>query len=492
MPAQGYFEDADENVWPEPDPVVNELNSGKESRQSIFSPATIEDTYTRARDAVKGIGKGLTDIQSRTKQFIESARYPDFIAEPLALRNPVITDQAYKNAQVNPEALKFLSEFKPKDVGYMNLYRTPYDTNVTVTPSGSGSSAEIAFGGPFGFKTGKQVQEELKTDRAIVEDHLRRGETKLAEKLKANITETESKLNQPLRSPALRYALGQALEDIPVGTEVKAAPVGGPTGARARIYERLTNSALTTDPRTNYIRSLKTEPDVWVNTENERRVFDPSSLKDEMIRATYNLPKETDVSNLRSNPLGILERTDRIDFNRPVITPQSPVYKFRRGLAGGLSVGAADFIPSPEVVQDLYAGRPLAALRRQGQEVLMGLPAAAAAGGAAAFAPALAPVISAAGPALAGVAAGRALNEVVRQQSGEGIVPKLRQALGTAPRTGAANPPSAPRPYVQPRLTRTQPVNPVVREIQNRFGLAGERFNPARGEFGLSELFFGR
>jgi hypothetical protein len=31
-------------------------------------------------------------------------------------------------------------------------------------------------------------------------------------------------------------------------------------------------------------------------------------------------------------------------------------------------------------------------------------------------------------------------------------------------------------------------MNPIVREVQNRLGLAGARFNPARGEFGLSEL----
>ena len=29
-------------------------------------------------------------------------------------------------------------------------------------------------------------------------------------------------------------------------------------------------------------------------------------------------------------------------------------------------------------------------------------------------------------------------------------------------------------------------------EVQRRIDLAGERFNPRRGEFGLSELLFGR
>jgi hypothetical protein len=97
------------------------------------------------------------------------------------------------------------------------------------------------------------------------------------------------------------------------------------------------------------------------------------------------------------------------------------------------------------------------------------------------------------GAGLVGVAGAKALNEVVRQQTGEGIVPKLRQALGTAPRTGAADRPRPVNRSSQPaRIIPTQQRNPVVRELQNRLGLAQSRFNPTRGEFGLSELLFGR
>lgn len=41
-------------------------------------------------------------------------------------------------------------------------------------------------------------------------------------------------------------------------------------------------------------------------------------------------------------------------------------------------------------------------------------------------------------------------------------------------------------------LTRTQPQSPVIREARNRVALFRERFNPARGEFGLTELLMGR
>jgi hypothetical protein len=204
------------------------------------------------------------------------------------------------------------------------------------------------------------------------------------------------------------------------------------------------------------------------------------------------LPTDTDVSNLRNNPLGLFQETNRIDFTKPVITTESPIYKFRKGLKGGISVGAADLIPSPEAVRDLYAGQPLSALQRTGQSIVEGLPLAAAIGGTVAAAPVLAPLAGATGTALTLNALGAAGNEVVRQQTGEGVVSKLRQALGTAPRTGIASRPQSTQPYVQPRLVQTKAVNPVVQQIQNRLGLAQSRFNPARGEFGLSEILFGR
>jgi len=91
------------------------------------------------------------------------------------------------------------------------------------------------------------------------------------------------------------------------------------------------------------------------------------------------------------------------------------------------------------------------------------------------------------------------LNEIVRQETGEGIVPKFRQFIGTAPRTGAtAQPQTGEKPLTatlrpltsaqQAELTRQNNRN----EIQKRIDLARERFNPRRGEFGLSELLFGR
>ena len=121
-----------------------------------------------------------------------------------------------------------------------------------------------------------------------------------------------------------------------------------------------------------------------------------------------------------------------------------------------------------------------------------GIPLALGTGALATAVPAVAPLVPPVGAALTAVAAGNALDEAVKQQTGEGIVPKVRQFLGTQERSGVTNRPQPARPFVQPTIVPTQEKNPLLREWQNRFGLARERFNPAKGEFGLSELLFNR
>ena len=136
--------------------------------------------------------------------------------------------------------------------------------------------------------------------------------------------------------------------------------------------------------------------------------------------------------------------------------------------------------------------------QQMGREFVQSLPTAAAASSVLAL-PAVAPLAPGIGAALVGTAGARALNEVVRQETGEGIVPKLRQAVGTAPRTGFASPASTkPSPLVaqvkpltsaqKAEMTRQQNRN----ELQRRIELAQQRFNPRKLEFGLSELLRGR
>ena len=166
-----------------------------------------------------------------------------------------------------------------------------------------------------------------------------------------------------------------------------------------------------------------------------------------------------------------------------------------RRTPASLLPGAADLIPSPEAIRTGYREGALPMVRQMGQEFVQSLPTAAASSAALAAVPPLAPGV---GLGMVGTAGARALNEVVRQETGEGILPKVRQALGTAPRTGVASP-ARTVPYVTPQVRpltsaqRTEVQRQQNRnEAQRRIDLAKERFNPRRGEFGLSELLFGR
>jgi hypothetical protein len=169
-----------------------------------------------------------------------------------------------------------------------------------------------------------------------------------------------------------------------------------------------------------------------------------------------------------------------------------------RRVPSALLPGAADLIPSPEAVRTGYQQGPVAMGKQMAQEFVQSLPTAAAAAGVLS-APLAAPLAPGIGAGLVGTAGARALNEVVRQETGEGIVPKLRQAIGTAPRTGAASP---SRAGSRPLTAQVRPLTTAQRaevtrqqnrnELQRRIELAQQRFNPGKLEFGLSELLRGR
>ena len=160
--------------------------------------------------------------------------------------------------------------------------------------------------------------------------------------------------------------------------------------------------------------------------------------------------------------------------------------------------GAADLIPSPEAIRTGYAQGPVEMGKQMAQEFAQSLPTAA---GAAMLlsTPAVAPFAPGIGAGLVGTAGVKALNEVVRQETGEGIVPKLRQAIGTAPRTGLSSP---PRQGEKPLTAEIRPLSASQRqkmnqqatqnELQRRMKLIKERFNLRKGELGLTELFLGR
>jgi hypothetical protein len=168
-----------------------------------------------------------------------------------------------------------------------------------------------------------------------------------------------------------------------------------------------------------------------------------------------------------------------------------------RRTPSSLLPGAADLLPSEQAIRAGYSQGPAAMGRQMARDFVEGIPAGLGAAGILST-PAVAPAAPGIGLGMLGTQAARSLNEVVRQETGEGIVPKVRQALGTAPRTGVASPrptQSAVTPTIRPlsaagkkEMERRQNRG----ELQRRIDLVKERFNPRKGEFGLSELLFGR
>lgn len=204
------------------------------------------------------------------------------------------------------------------------------------------------------------------------------------------------------------------------------------------------------------------------------------------------------VENLEGKP------TDRSKYFYgtviPGVTPET-VNKIAENIKrtpASLLPGAADLIPSPEAIRIGYAEGPVAMGQQMANEFVQSLPFAAAAATVLST-PVAAPLAPGLGAGMVGTAGARALNEVVRQETGEGIVPKVRQFLGTAPRTGVSSPGRVgERPLVAEikplsAAQKKQMQSDLVRsEMQRRLDLARERFNPVKGEFGISEVLFGR
>lgn len=407
------------------------------------------------------------------KKFLDKFKYPDFIAEPLKLRNPVVSAESKipSGANLNAEAVQFLKDFKPEITGTgsfeYSTYISPFGSQVYVANAAPTSErpgvSDIAFKGPTGYYKEKGVNDPT----------------------------------HPLLSPALHYSLGQALEDVPVGYEVTAKPLAK---ARARAYRMFTKGALTSDQFG--ILSQRTGPTTWNSSVAGEREFDPATLKDSMIQSVYGMPKTQDVSELRNNPLGLLERTNRVDFTKPVITTNDPVYRARLGIKGAVIPSAADLIPSPEAIDSFYAKKPAEGLQQMGSDFVKGIPAAALTGTAVGLGgAALAPLAVGVGGGMGAIRGAQALNRVVEHQTGEGLQSKWEQTLGVRKRTGVANPDYQRR--MQPNYTpqtitpmtpaqktehlRQQGLNPWQKARQE----AERVYNPKALEFGASETLKG-
>jgi hypothetical protein len=564
----------DENDFADADSIRESRTNNRSTPQDEFtaSPDSGSKTAEQINNAVvnyaeKNVGKEIKNVGKEIKnesgnvvsRVFEKIRYPDFIANPLALRNPAVKPDSRVEAGsfLNARAANFINNFTPieKTHGHGSNssinYQSPFGAKVHIF-AGAGENS-LSFEGPFGYASKRSILKDLKEKEKRVSQSSEPLPNTLRE-----IEEIKGKLNEPLTSPSANYMVGEALRNVPIGDTLTAQPIGGRSGARAKWYAQTSNDALITGKpfqtnlnqmpsdeefrsswerpestqggriRSNVgytfsqrelydmhnahqIKSKKLGPTTWLNSKGEQKEFDPETLKDPMIRAVYNFPETQNVSSLRNNPLGLIEQARNVDFTRPVITTDSLRYKLRGGLNNSLSVNTADLIPSRETIQDFYAGKPVQGLKRMAGDFASGIPTALATGAAVTAAPALAPFTPGVVAGLALVRGANAFDEVSRQQTGEGLMSKFRQTIGTVPRTGYANPDfktsvrtttpelKALTPQQKQIMTQQQIQNGFpttmttgINELKNRFQLAKERFNPRRGEFGVSEMLFNR
>jgi hypothetical protein len=409
------------------------------------------------------------------------------IRGPLGYNNPTVAVGSPLAGQtINPEALNWIREQeKIKPIGRLDAMGGTVEAK-TFGQDGR-NIIDIAFRNPAGYTKPSIIKERIQK----IENE---GEKKFDERMEESgsykqvLTSLERELERskgnPLMSKAIRYQLGRVIDSAPEGTQLQAIPMGGVKGERARTYRILSKGALETKPfiepdysrmpseseftnareyyggsgsvnSLNYnaetIDTTKTGPQEFVTATNKSVAWNPAELKDPMIRAAFNLDKKADVSALRADPTsqflnkGFVGPQGYIDFNKPIITPNSPLYRAGRGIVNASKIGITDFIPSREVVSNLYNNQPLEAVKNYATEFIGGVPQALAVGSAVAAAPALAPVATVLGGSMAITKTGNAIDEAYRQTTGKSWRERNQPVSPYSTYTG-------PTPTIQPRM----------------------------------------
>jgi hypothetical protein len=430
----------------------------------------------------------LKSIPGQLKPIAASA--VNAIRGPLGYNNPTVAvGSPLAGQRINPEALSWIMEQeKIKPVGYLDAMGGTVQANDYTRGRGDKKQniIDIAFRNPVGYGKPSNIEKRIKELEFIDPKKLTQQNKEILESLRTDLVRSKG---NPLMPKAIRYQLGRVIEDAPEGTILQASPVGGAKGERARAYRMLSKGALETVPRiapdysrmpseeefraarenerrgnvigrgsisalntdADLIRTTKTGPQEFVTATNKSVTWDPSGLKDPMIRAAFNLDKETDVSALRADPTsqflnkGFVDPQGYIDFNKAIITPNSPLYKAGRGIVNASKVGVTDFIPSREVVSNLYNNQPLEAVKNYATEFIGGVPQALAVGGAVAAAPVLAPVATALGGGMAITKVGNAIDEAYRQTTGKSWAQRNQPASPYSTYAG-------PTPTIKPRM----------------------------------------
>ena len=338
------------------------------------------------------------------------------------------------------------------------------------------------------------------------------------------------KMRDPFYQPLIKYAMGDIMSQTPEGGYVDQTPIGGHGGARDKMYSRYTKNVLATNARSQ-AKATRRAGNIWKNIHGEEIEFDPNTLKEHALSKSFEFPDKMSLETRQKIVKNLAADQDAFkpsivyqgNPNKSPITVGSAAYNTRNAILGGASLGAADAIPSPEVIRKLYEeGLPSAALQARneiGNSLVIGAGTTMVGQGLSA-APVIGPAVSVAMQLLPGVGLGMGIvgatqsaNELSKQQTGEGLLSKFRQTIGTEPRSGIAtrgaaktpiqrqkrqidlinNPPkvSPMEPY-KAMLKTKRDYKPISDEFARRRRMASGRFNPARGEFGITEMLLGR
>ena len=313
-------------------------------------------------------------------------------------------------------------------------------------------------------------------------------------------------------STTLNEDLSRMMSEAPAGTTFVNNP---DSPSRGKLYSRAANFS-SVDPAGNqFVRKGERGSLAPVQiTDSSSPTVGPSNFNTQpgpirTVREMISPDSIDEIKNLPQFQRGLYEKPTVTDLAQSSMRfANSPEFKssLKTGLKGGLSIGLTDLIPSAEVVRTASQNGLEQGAKQFAQEAAMGVPTGAAVAGATAAVPAIAPFIPGVAGGIMLTEGARTLNEVSRATTGESLLSKTRQTLGTAPRTGNSSPNNSVQeknrrrmervktpPQIKPATSVPTPTrNSPLPGLSRRVRMASERFNPSKLEFGITELLFGR
>ena len=449
--------------------VASSLSGGRIRAQDVSDAVVFAGRYLQHNlNKIKPNKEKLNYIKGIVTDAVNT------IGGPLGYNNPTVeVGSPFAGQTINSEALNWIiKQEKIRPLGSLDAM----GGLVKAQPSRMNDEINISFRNPVGYGEPSNIQKQINKLKTINPKEFESSPVSFETRLSNLEEQLEKAKGNPLMPEAIRYQLGRVIENAPIDTLLTAEPIGGYRGARARIYKSLSKGALETqapfkpdysrmpsedefrsasegggarntydvNEAVNRIKTKKVGPQEFININKKTINWSPEELKDPMLRAAFNLDEKINVSALRSDLAKGFLNERLINFNKPIITPNSPTYRIGRGIVNASKVGLTDLIPSREVVRNMYNNQPLEAVKNYSTEFIEGVPQALAVGAGVAAAPVLAPVATGIGGGMAITRAANAVDEAYSQTTGKSWTQRNRPTNTYSTYTG-------PTPTIQPR-----------------------------------------